>query len=410
MMTPLKMSRPTNVSHRSPFNDEERNVNFHNMGPQHYWNLCSDIVSFLHAGFFVGIVPPTFKANRTLQQIVKASILLWAFSALLVLFYFRMLSEGPFSSGNVVAVTGSAAMSAFGNNDSPKGNFQRQHPFIPNSRIPLPLPKKKVSVVIMNYSRPRMIRESTLMSTLISHPNVNEILLLHTNPKTKFQFVHDKVKNIDAFEENDEMGLSLRFYFCQMAKNDWVMHVDDDMEFSYDALSDLFIEFSRDPKRIVGRFGRNEDPSSWFNGYSSAQTQYESDVVLTKMMVLERDLCSSFFEYAHLIWDDVVIEQGEGPLWNGEDIFMSLVANYKYGRRANYAMKWLPVYDAPESLKDYDNGKLDISGGMTSLRIWDWHWWQSFLRRNRHYSYRGKLWRIAKARFEKLKDTSKTKQ
>ena len=318
------------------------------------------------------------------------------------------------------------------------------------SNIPLPLPKSKVSVVLMNFSRPRMIRESSLMQTFLAHPNVDEVLLLHANPKTSFEYVHPKVVNIDATIHNEEMGLSLRFYFCQLAKNDWVIHVDDDMEFPATTLNDLLIEFGRNTRRIVGRFGRDMVPDNSFEGYSSTNTHKSTEVVLTKLMVMERNICPAFFTYAHLIWDDVVLYRGEGPMWNGEDIFMSLVANHVYGgsaldtnsannnvnnngnvkattddatspsstinhhhhhhhdgengnaNRNNYAMDWLNVYNAPNTLKDYNNGKLDISGGMAGLRFWDWQWWQSVLRRNRHYSYRGQLWKTARQRLADL--------
>jgi len=263
----------------------------------------------------------------------------------------------------------------------------------------LPLPNQLISVILVNHSRPRMIQESSLMSTLIGHPNIGEIILLHANPKTRFEYVHDKVVNIDATNENDEMGLSLRFFFCQYAKYEWVIQVDDDMEVSWGAINKLMTEFERDPNRIVGRYGRQLVNSQWFHGYSSADTNRETEVVLTKFMILQRDICTSFFHYAPLVWEDVL--EGEGPLWNGEDIFMSLVAQHVY-KQKNYAISWLDVRDAPENLKDYDNGRLDISGGyQPSFRIWDWHWWHSLLRRNRHYDYRGRLWRIAKERLSK---------
>jgi len=239
------------------------------------------------------------------------------------------------------------------------------------------------------------------MRTLLTHPNIDEILLLHANPNTAFKFDHPKVVNIDATQQNDQMGLSLRFYFCQLSRNDWVIHVDDDMEFSQSALSELLIEFGRNTRRIVGKFGRNLVSHNSFNGYSSRNTHKQSEVILTKFMAMERDTCSSFFDYSHLIWEDTVLNNGEGPLWNGEDIFMSLVSNHRYGadgQMINYAMDWLDVWNAPESLKDYDNGKLDISGGLEGYRLWDWHWWQSLLRRNRHYSYRGTLWQTARRR------------
>lgn len=281
-------------------------------------------------------------------------------------------------------------------------------PGAPRTHIPLPLPPNKASVVLMNYSRPRMVQESTLMRTLLAHPNVDEVILLHSNPNTAFHFVHPKVVNVDSTRQNDEMGLSLRFYFCQLAKNPWVIHVDDDMEFELSTLSELFIEFARNPRRIVGRFGRDtvgDENSNSFNGYSSRSTHKQTEVILTKLLLMERQTCSAFFEHSHLIWEDTVLNNGEGPLWNGEDIFMSLVANHLYGHdgtQSNYAMDWLDVYNAPDSLKDYDNGKLDISGGMTGYRLWDWHWWQSLMRRNRHYAYRGKLWNTARKRLKEI--------
>jgi hypothetical protein len=130
-------------------------------------------------------------------------------------------------------------------------------------------------------------------------------------------------------------------------------------------------------------------------------------------MLMERNICSAFFEYAHLVWNDVILHNGEGPLWNGEDIFMSLVANHEYGKpkdgsvHNNYAMDWLNVWQADDSLKDYDNGKYDISGGMTGIQFWNWRWWQTLLKRNRHYSYRGRLWRVARDRLEELGNKQK---
>ena len=87
-----------------------------------------------------------------------------------------------------------------------------------------------------------------MMRTLLVHPNIDEVLLLHSNASTAFELVHPKVKNIDAIEHNKEMGLSLRFYFCQMASNQWVLHLDDDMEFTTEALNEMLIEYSRNRK------------------------------------------------------------------------------------------------------------------------------------------------------------------
>lgn len=338
-----------------------------------------------------GSTPATKIAKRTFVAAIFTFASFWTIFMCFILWQFHtgnVLSADPFLL--------------------PEGRSRHAYnhlPISPRVTIPLPLPQQKVSVLLINYSRPRMVRDSTLMRTLLSHPNIDQVLLLHANPKTAFEFVHDKVVNIDATRANDEMGLSLRFFYCQLAKNDWILHVDDDMEFPTSTLNELLIEYSRNPRRIVGRFGRDLRLGNSFNGYSSTSTHKSTEVVLTKLMIMERETCSAFFDYAHLVWDDVVLSSGEGPLWNGEDIFMSLVANHVYGTpKNNFAMDWLDVWQASDSLKDYDNGKLDISGGMKGYRLWDWQWWQSVLRRNRHYSFRGQLWQTAKKRLEELGD------
>jgi hypothetical protein len=351
---------------------------------------------------WLGYYPLRWSKKRPIAVVMSLFTLIWLVCIGSVLFQFNSSAPiwlSPSHSGPQAMSVGPQLL---------RGNVPplirtNPHP------IPLPLPKEKVSVILMNFSRPRMIRDSTMMRTLLSHPNVDEVILLHANPKTAFEFVHPKVVNIDAIQHNEEMGLSLRFYFCQLAKNDWVIHLDDDMEFTTAALNEMFIEFGRNPRRIVGRFGRDLSPGNSFNGYNSKNGHKASEVVLTKLMVMERDTCSAFFNYAHLLWNDVILHDGEGPLWNGEDIFMSLVANHVYGEPTdghkfnNYAMDWLDVWQADDSLKDYDNGKLDISGGMKGYRLWDWRWWQTLLRRNRHYAYRGRLWQIASARLRELK-------
>jgi hypothetical protein len=272
------------------------------------------------------------------------------------------------------------------------------------NHIPLPPPGHKVSVVLMNHSTSsNILKESELLPMLLHHSSVEEVVILHFNPKAKYKFVHPKVVNIDATKENDKMGLSVRFYFCQMAKNDWVLHVDDDLIFSEKTLNEMLLEFSKNTKRIVGRYGRDRKENNHFHGYSSRDTSQETEVILSKFMVMERETCSDFFQYSHLIWEDIVLNNGEGPLWNGEDIFMSLVSNHVHGRdgeKNNYAMDWLEVDTYRNKVKKYAIMNFDLNGGFLGIDFLDFNWWMSLLNKNRHYSYRGKLWKEAKERLE----------
>ena len=128
---------------------------------------------------------------------------------------------------------------------------------------------------------------------------------MHINPKAQFNFVHPVVINIDATKENDQMGLSVQFYFCQLVKSDWVLHVDDD---TGKTLNETLPEFAKNAKKIVVRYGRNRKEGYHFNGYYFKDCTKETEVILPKFMVVERDTCSAFFQ-------DIILNNGEvGPL------------------------------------------------------------------------------------------------
>jgi Glycosyl transferase family 64 domain len=269
----------------------------------------------------------------------------------------------------------------------------------------------RVSVVLMNHGRPYMIQKSTLIPTLLEHENIDEILLCHSNPKTKFQLVQPKVKNIDATEMNKKIGLALRFHYCQDAKNPWVIIVDDDQEVTANAIDQLLSEFNDNPRRIVGRYGRGYSywsaPSRY--GYNTDTLLGDVEVVLTKFMILERQLCYKFFNYAHVI-NDILPESK--PLWNAEDIFMSLTANhvYKvplYGPYNNYAMP-LDVKEADDKLyNDGDGNNENVSGNLDRINLTNSDasaYWSAYNKAQTHTRYRGRLWYLAKTRLAALDD------
>jgi hypothetical protein len=319
-------------------------------------------------------------------------------------------------SRNSVVRSSSSSSKENSNNSNSNDISEHSRPHNASKRIVVPIDHKvKVSVVVMNHNRPRMIRESQLMKTFTDHPAIDEILLCHSNPKTKFDFQHEKVTNIDAVDDNIKMGLSLRFHYCTTAHNDWVIHVDDDMELSSFAVDALLSEFAANTKRIVGRYGRNYNwtRAPYRNGYDTRTVAGPAEVMLTKIMVMERDMCNSFFRHSHLMQD--LLPESK-PLWNGEDIFMSLVANHEYGvpltgPYQNYAIADLDVWEASDKFMDDVSGASDVSGNTDRHTIWKdgpWNWWRAVQKGNKHAAYRGKLWSTAKQRLEN--ETAKVKQ
>ena len=273
----------------------------------------------------------------------------------------------------------------------------------------------QVSVVLMNHFRPTMIKQSSLLTTLLDHPHVSEVLLCHSNPNTTFHMEHAKVRNIDAVSANAELGLALRFYFCYTAaKSDYIVIVDDDQEVTEAALNTLLQTFAAQPHRIVGRYGRTFSPSyKQSHGYNTRTVFGNVEVILTKLLVAPRDYCGNFLRYAPVVRDLLPVSI---PLWNGEDIFFSLVANHVNhvplnGPYRNTAVFFGGVSEAPNSLKDDDSGKHDISGNMDRHMwynsIWTHESWvdynEAVERAKNHTAYRGTLWSTAKARLAQLK-------
>jgi hypothetical protein len=255
-----------------------------------------------------------------------------------------------------------------------------------------------------------MIRESFLMRTLTEHPSVSEILLCHSKPSTAFEFDHGKVKNINAVKKNQEMGLALRFHYCATAANEWVMHVDDDMELDASAVTELVRLMMDNPHRIVGHYGRSyhfwKVPHR--HGYDYATLlSGPVEVILTKVLILEKQICKEFLKHAKIMQDMV---QNSKPMWNGEDIFVNVVANHYYsvpwsGPFNNFAVADLNVWEASNEYKDDDIGISDVSGNMDRhgiSHVGFWNWWIAWVHALKHSYYRGKFWATAKRRLAML--------
>ncbi|KAF8058408.1 hypothetical protein HT031_005532 [Scenedesmus sp. PABB004] len=155
---------------------------------------------------------------------------------------------------------------------------------------------KPVSVVIMNWSRPQ-------------------------------------VKHVVDYAANAKHGLSVRFLGCLLAAEAEVLlqarrdcAADDDVLVLPGGLADLAAARAEapHPAQLVGFRGRDwnrtHEPS-----YNRAEPRPGSHpVALTIALAAPRPVCAAFFKYAPAV-EDLVADAL--PLWNGEDIFLSLVSH-----------------------------------------------------------------------------------
>ena len=305
----------------------------------------------------------------------------------------------------------------------PLQKYYRANSLLSDKFIAFPPDNIKISAVIMNHARPRLLQQSDLLPVLCRHPAIQQILILHSNPATAFTNAQltnvpasgkDKIQHIDASEQNQQLGLAVRFYYCSsLCTNEWVLHIDDDMELEASAMNDLLQHMLNNPHRIVGHYGRRY--SYWRaphrQGYDTTMlTGQAVEVVLTKILLMEKNICSEFLKYAPLMEDLLPESQ---PRWNGEDIFVNLVANHYYkvppnGPYNNYAVADLHVWDVDTTNSNYDNNTdTGVSGNMDRTHLWQvgpTRWWQSYRKASAHTQYRGRLWATAKQRLAAIED------
>jgi hypothetical protein len=193
--------------------------------------------------------------------------------------------------------------------------------------------------------------------------------------------------------------------------NDWVVWTT-----MVDAqLSTCTFRIRCNTKRIVGHYVATTVGKAPTETADIHTVAGPAEVMLTKIMVMESDMCANFFRHEYLMHD---LLPDSSPLWNGEDIFMSLVANHEYGVPANgpfknYAIAELDVWEASDKFTDDTSGAADVSGNMDRHSIRKdglWNWWNAVRKSHKHAAYRGKLWSTAKQRLAALEIESPLQQ
>lgn len=190
-----------------------------------------------------------------------------------------------------------------------------------------------VSVVIMNWKRPRNV--ISIVKRYVGYTAVSEVIVLMCRKQTLFKLQHPKVRVVDAIQDNDKYGLSVRFKYCREARSRWVLVQDDDVWTSEESIRYMMSAKAAYPGSLVGCCGRD------WRGSRISYIAHTSDpgparIILTIMMLADRSVCDAFFDYAPLMED--IAKHGR-PYWNGEDIFFSLLS-YKLSGRLPMALSF----------------------------------------------------------------------
>ncbi|KAG1677205.1 hypothetical protein FOA52_013403 [Chlamydomonas sp. UWO 241] len=186
----------------------------------------------------------------------------------------------------------------------------------------------RVSVVIMNWLRPDNVKR--VLRQYTKYDAVLEVIVWMCHPDTRFNFSHAKVRIVDDVSANDLHGLSTRFKGCLMAASPWVLIQDDDHYLKEEGLARMMAAKAASPTRLIGAFGRD-----WGGGWGDARYVRSPvrpgpvRIVLTVLMLTDTATCAAFWDAAPAV--ESFVAARSSPLWNGEDIFFSLVAQRASG-------------------------------------------------------------------------------
>ena len=155
--------------------------------------------------------------------------------------------------------------------------------------------------------------------------------------------------SIDLSGLEEEWGVAVRFKACLLAASKWVLAVDDDIFIKEAGLQRMIDSKLSNPESIVSFWGRSFDEASDLPAYSNAEVQGgRYPIALTKAMLVDFRFCEAFFRASHLVAN---ISRDSSVTWNGEDIFMSMVAMKVTGEKATI-LDW-----TANDLEEWQDGK-----------------------------------------------------
>ena len=184
-----------------------------------------------------------------------------------------------------------------------------------------------ITAVILNWKRPQNL-VNKILPTLELCPCIGEIIISHGNKNTIFNYKpknHSKhVIHRDDHENNIKYGLSLRFISALDATYDTIIFIDDDIIPHPVTIINMLNIYNKNKPCIVSRFGRELGPNISYKTEPPIRQTLTNPIALTSCVIIPKFLCEQFFEYSNIL--NPFIYEKSRPLWNGEDIVISLLS------------------------------------------------------------------------------------
>jgi hypothetical protein len=213
----------------------------------------------------------------------------------------------------------------------------RMHTFqLPEDALQVPVPANvTASVVIMSFARPENVR--FLTEWYLTEPAfrgvIREVLIWNAKPSldalVDLETTYgDRVRVLRA---SPDLGLHSRYAAALLAREPVVFMQDDDIMTRAGMVREILARHSAQPDVIHGLWARFPNKHHPYPVHSPDGST-SAPIILTKVLVARRELFAQFFTVEPFF---APLARTSKPVWNGEDIVLSLAVLRRNGGKHN---------------------------------------------------------------------------
>lgn len=207
------------------------------------------------------------------------------------------------------------------------------------------------TAVVLNWDTPFLLQNLTL-PLLEATEGVDQVIVSHGQERHFRPFASDKLEVVNLRhwgEVNDTYGVARRWVAAQEARNEAILSIDNDILVSSGRLAELIHSFGSDPEIAHSCVQRCVSPKLEYVSLGDRVGEGgDSALALTGLAAHSKSLAGECLKLAPKAQD--FVRRRSRPLWNGEDIFLSLVALLRSERWNRYLpIPWSEYRNQPQA-------------------------------------------------------------